>query len=501
MNKLLVENGEEPYANPRNTASGSLKMQDPKEVAKRQLDCYLYYLPGDPLPLPTHYECLMAAKEWGFQVSGYIAKCRNIGEILEFIRNCNEERESLPFDIDGVVIKVNSLKQQKELGFTAKSPRWAIAYKFKAESASTKLISVDFQVGRTGTVTPVANLAPVLLAGTIVKRATLHNADVIAELDLHAGDWVHVEKGGEIIPKITAADLDKRQAGSQPIRFITNCPECNTPLVRKEGEAAWYCPNESGCPPQIKGKLEHFISRKAMDIDSLGEGKIEMLYDQGLVRNAADLYDLKRETILGLEKVIKDPEGLKDRKVSFRDKTVDNILKGVENSKQNGFEKVLFAVGIRYVGETVAKKLAIHFENIDNLIEAGRDELLTVEEIGEKIADSVLAWFQEDKNLGIIRRLKEAGIRFEIADKGGRMVSDVLQGKSFVVSGTFENYSRDEIKKMIEENGGKNVGSISAKTSYLLAGENMGPEKKKKAETLKVPLISIEDFLTLLTKK
>ncbi len=498
LNNIQAENGEEPYANPRNTASGSLKLLDPKEVANRRLDCYLYYIPGENPEFLTHYDYLMAAKSWGFQVSGYIAKCRNIDEILDFIKTCHDDRDSFPFDIDGVVIKVNSLKQQKELGFTAKSPRWAISYKFKAESAVTRLLSVVYQVGRTGTVTPVANLAPVLLAGTIVKRATLHNADVIAELGLHSGDFVHVEKGGEIIPKITAVDLENRKADAQPITFIQNCPECGTLLVRKEGEAAWYCPNEGGCPPQIKGKLEHFISRKAMNIDSLGEGKIEMLFDQGLVTNVADLYDLRSEMLLGLEKVIRDPDGGKERRVSFREKTVENILKGIENSKELGFEKVLFGLGIRYVGETVAKKLAEHFETIEKLHAASLEDLLTVEEIGDKIAQSVIAWFKEEKNIVIINRLHAAGVRFEITDPSARRVSSLLEGRSFVVSGVFENFSRDEIKKMIEANGGKNVGSISAKTSFVLAGENMGPEKRKKAEALGVSLISIGDFLKLI---
>ncbi|MCX6249921.1 MAG: NAD-dependent DNA ligase LigA [Bacteroidetes bacterium] len=498
LNAERQEDEEEPFANPRNAAAGTLKMQDSKEVARRKLDCILYYMLGDILPFATHYESLIAARSWGFKTSSAIAKCRNITEIFEYINNWNTGRFDLPFNIDGVVIKVNSLAQQQLLGFTAKSPRWAIAYKFKAERVSTRLLSVDFQVGRTGAVTPVANLAPVQLAGTTVKRATLHNADVMTSLDLRKDDVLFVEKGGEIIPKIIGVDLEERFFETQPYTFITTCPECNTPLVRNEGEAAWYCPNESGCSPQIKGKLEHFISRKAMNIDSLGEGKIELLYDRGLVKNISDLYDLKPEQLLGLEKTYPATEGKKEKKISFREKTVENILKGIENSKNVGFERVLFAIGIRYVGETVAKKLAIHFGSIDNLMKATDEELIEAEEIGETIAQSIIDYFSVQRNLETIERLKQHGLQFEL--KAGETVrkSDKLSGKSFVVSGVFQKFSRDDIKTMIEVHGGKNVGSISSKTSFLLAGDNMGPEKRKKAQTLNIPVISEDDFLKMI---
>jgi len=394
LNDMRLEEGEEPFANPRNAASGSLKMQDSREVAKRRLDCLLYYILGDNLPFKTHYESLAAAKSWGFNTSNYIAKCENISEIFEFINTWNSARYELPFNIDGVVIKVNSLRQQEILGYTAKSPRWAIAYKFKAEQASTKLISIDFQVGRTGAVTPVANLAPVQLAGTTVKRATLHNADVLAALDLRSGDRVLVEKGGEIIPKIIGVYLQQRIPDARPLEFIKQCPECGTPLIRNEGEAVFYCPNESGCPPQIKGKLGHFISRKAMDMDSLGYEKIELLYDKGLIKDIADLYDLTADQLLGLGKVYAATEDKKEKKISFREKTVENILKGIEKSKSIGFERVLYAIGIRYVGETVAKKLADHFSSIDKLMSANFDELKEAEEIGDKIAQSIIKFFR-----------------------------------------------------------------------------------------------------------
>jgi DNA ligase (NAD+) len=500
INRKRLEEEEEPFANPRNAASGSLKMQDSREVSRRRLDCYLYYLPGDP-PFATHYECLMAAKKWGFKISDYMAKCRNIDEIFSFISTMNESRHELPFDIDGIVIKVNSLQQQKNLGYTAKSPRWAIAYKFKAERVLTKLLSIDYQVGRTGAVTPVANLQPVLLAGTVVKRATLHNADIIASLDLRIGDMVYVEKGGEIIPKIIGVDLDQRPASAEPVTFAKSCPECGTPLLRNEGEAAHYCPNEAGCPPQIKGKLEHFISRKAMNIDSLGEGKIGILYDNKLVANIADLFDLKADQLLGLEKVYEATENKKEKKISFREKTVENILKGIERSKDTPFERVLYAIGIRYVGETVAKKLATHFGSIDSIMKATFDELNEAEEIGEKIAGSILEFFKEPENREIIRRLKEKGLHFEIREEEKILKSEKLKGMTFVVSGTFETFSRDEIKKEIEAHGGKNVGSISSKTSYVVAGEKMGPEKMKKAASLTVPVISESDFLRMIADR
>ena len=498
LNKSREEEGEEPFANPRNAASGSLKMQDSREVAKRKLDCYLYYLPGGELFFKTHDECLITAKSWGFQVSDYTVKCRNIQEIFDFIDKMNSERLSLPFDIDGIVIKVNALRQQQELGYTAKSPRWAIAYKFKAERVTTKLLSIDFQVGRTGAVTPVANLMPVQLAGTVVKRASLHNADIITNLDVRISDIVYVEKGGEIIPKIVGIDMTQRSPDSCPVVFIRNCPECNSPLMRNEGEAAYYCPNETGCAPQIKGKLEHFISRKAMNIDSLGEGKIELLFDKGLVKNIADLYDLTFDQLIGLEKVFAETESKKERKISFREKSVENILKGIEASKDVGFERVLFAIGIRYVGETVAKKLAVHFSTLDAIIKASYEELTEAEEIGEKIAQSILSFFGNQTNLDLIERLKSKGILFEIKNREANLKSNKLSGMSFVVSGVFEGHSRDEIKRIIEENGGKNAGSVSSKTSYVLAGDNMGPEKRKKAGSLGIPVISIDDFLEMI---
>jgi DNA ligase (NAD+) len=413
INRARREENEELFANPRNSASGSLKLLDSKEVAKRRLDCYLYYLPGGEISFQTHYESLINAKGWGFQISGYIARCKTIQEIFDFIANMNAARDELPFDIDGIVLKVNSLKHQQELGFTAKSPRWAIAYKFKAERVSTRLLSIDYQVGRTGAITPVANLQAVQLAGTIVKRATLHNADIISNLDVRIGDTVYVEKGGEIIPKIVGIDLNQRSPLSMPVEFSKSCPECGTPLIRSEGESAHYCPNETGCPPQIKGKLEHFISRRAMNIDSLGEGKIELLFDKGLITNIADLYDLQYENLLGLEKVYPESEGKKERKISFREKTVQNILQGIESSKQVGFERVLYALGIRYVGETVAKKLAVHFGSIDAVINAKHEELTEAEEIGEKIAQSIIVFFSNPENIKIIDRLKNKGVQFE----------------------------------------------------------------------------------------
>ncbi|MCX6248796.1 MAG: NAD-dependent DNA ligase LigA [Bacteroidetes bacterium] len=494
--KRLAEE-EEPFANPRNAASGSLKMQDSKEVARRRLDCYLYYLPGE-LPFPTHYDCLMAARKWGFNISSYMARCSNIEEIFSFINTMNESRHELPFDIDGIVIKVNSLQQQKELGYTAKSPRWAIAYKFKAERVLTRLLSIDYQVGRTGAVTPVANLQPVLLAGTVVKRASLHNEDIIASLDVRIGDQVYVEKGGEIIPKIVGVDLDQRPPDALTVVFARSCPECGTELLRNEGEVAHYCPNQAGCPPQIKGRLEHFISRKAMNIDSLGEGKIGILYDNKLVTDVADLYDLRSDQLLGLEKVYEAAGDKREKKISFREKTVENIIKGIRQSKETGFEHVLYAIGIRFVGETVARKLAFHFGSIDQIMKATSEELTEAEEIGEKIAGSILEFFKEPKNLEVIRRLKEQGLHFEIREEEKNLKSEKLKGMTFVVSGTFENFSRDEIKKEIEAHGGKNSGSISSKTAFVVAGENMGPEKRKKAASLSVPVISESDFLQMI---
>ncbi len=492
LNEDRIESGYEPFANPRNAASGSLKLQDPAEVAKRKLDCYLYFILGDNLAYTTHYENLMAAKMWGFKIPPYIAKCNTIEEIFSFISFWDQERKNLPFDIDGIVIKINDTRQQERLGFTAKSPRWAIAYKFNPEQAVTRLNSIDFQVGRTGAVTPVANLEPVLLAGTMVKRASLHNEDIIQELDIRIGDYVYVEKGGEIIPKIVGRDLTKRQVDSTEFQFITHCPECNTLLIRTEGEARKYCPNESECPPQIKGRLEHFISRKAMDINSLGEGKIEMLFDNNLVRNIADLYDLQEKQLIGLEKIFSEP-GQKDRKLAFRSKTVINILEGIEASKGIPFERVLYALGIRFVGETVAKKLARHFGTIDSIEKASVEELIQVPEIGDIIAASVVSFFQDLRNIRIIDKLKSAGLQFS-TNTENLIERNVFEGKSFVVSGKFQNYQRDEIKMLIERYGGKNISSISAKTDYVLAGDDMGPSKRKKAEELGILIINENDF-------
>jgi DNA ligase (NAD+) len=494
LNREREETGYLLFANPRNAAAGSLKMQDPAEVSKRNLDSFLYSMMGDELPADNHYQCLQKAREWGLKVSPYIAKCKSLAEIFSFIEVWNTGRRELPFDIDGIVIKVNSLRHQELLGYTAKSPRWAISYKFKAERVSTRLLSVSYQVGRTGAITPVANLQPVFLAGTTVKRASLHNADIIKKLDLHEGDHVFVEKGGEIIPKVIAVDVEKRLPDSPEIRFMTHCPECSTPLVREENEAAFYCPNDTGCPPQIKGKLEHFISRKAMNIDSLGEGKIELLYDKGLVNNVADLYDLNYNKLLGLEKIYESEEGRIERRISFREKTVANILQGIEQSRATPFDRVLYALGIRYVGETVAKKLAYYFGNIDKLMQAGFEELKEVEEIGEKIAESVVEYFSNDRHTNIIDRLREKGIRLQLEQIGPVVIEDKLGGKTFVISGVFRNYSREELKELIGKYGGKNTGSISGKTDYLLAGEDMGPAKMKKARGLGVKVISEGEF-------
>ncbi len=498
LNAEREETGLQLFANPRNAASGSLKMQDPAEVSKRNLDSFLYTMMAGEFPADNHYQCMQKAKDWGLKISPYIAKCRTLQEIFSFIELWNSGRKELPFDIDGIVIKVNSYRQQELLGYTAKSPRWAIAYKFKAERVSTPLLSIDYQVGRTGTVTPVANLKPVFLAGTTVKRASLHNADIIKKLDLHVGDHVFVEKGGEIIPKVIGADPEHRASDATEVVFTSHCPECGTLLERQENEAAYYCPNYTGCPPQIKGKLEHFISRKAMDIDSLGEGKIELLFDKGLVHNVSDLYDLDHTKLIGLEKIYEADEGQKERRISFREKTVENILNGIEQSKSTPFERVLYALGIRFVGETVAKKLALHFGNIDALMEAGFEKLNEVEEVGEKIAGSVLAYFKNDANLQIINRLRSKGIRFQAEQTGPVVIEDKLKGKTFVISGVFRNFSRDQLKEMIEKYGGKNTGSISGKTDFLLAGDDMGPAKMKKAQDLGVRVISEEEFLVLI---
>lgn len=490
------------FANPRNAAAGTIKLQDSKEVANRRLDNYCYYMMMDDMPYKTHYESLMAARRWGFNISEHIALCHDIDEIESFINLWDVKRKALSFDIDGIVIKVNDFAQQEELGYTAKSPRWAIAYKFKAEEAHTKLLSVDFQVGRHGTITPVANLVPVQLAGTTVKRATLHNADFIKQLDLHYDDVVSMEKGGEIIPKITGVDLQCRKDNSIPVSFVSKCPECGTPLVQTEGEAAWYCPNSLGCPPQIKGRIEHFISRKAMNIESLGEGKIEVLFDNHLVNNYADLYDLKYEQLYGLEKVIeiKDEYNLLQepvlRKVSFKQKTADNILESLQKSKKVPFARVLFALGIKYVGETTAKLIANAEGSVDNIIKATTEELKQIDEVGEKIALSVREFFDDERNIALVNRLRAAGLQFE-QEKRTSTENNILAGKSIVVSGTFKNFSREEIKQLIEDLGGKNVSSISSKTDFVVAGEKMGPEKKKKAEALNIPVLSEEEFIAM----
>ncbi|MBU2650858.1 MAG: NAD-dependent DNA ligase LigA [Bacteroidetes bacterium] len=495
--------GEMLFANPRNAASGSLKMQNSAEVARRGLDCSLYYLLGENLPFENHFDSLTKAREWGFKISDHISLCRTQGDIHEFIQYWDKARRELPFDIDGVVIKVNSYRQQEELGYTAKSPRWAIAYKYKAEEAVTRLLSVDHQVGRTGAVTPVANLEPVFLSGTTVKRASLHNADIIASLDLHYNDFVIVEKGGEIIPKITGVDGKLRKAGSEPVTFISRCPECGEILVRQDGEAAYYCPNSKSCPPQIKGKLEHFISRKAMDIQSLGEGKIELLFDKGLITRPSDLYKLVFTDLHGLEKEYDNPEDGKTKKISFRDKTVYNILQGIEASKNIPFERVLFALGIRHIGETAAKKLARHFGSIEKLMTAGMEELIGLPEVGEKMASSILDYFRDPENIEMVAELKTQGLQMHIPDetKSPPTRSKTLEEKSVVISGVFEGYSREQLQEIVEQHGGKNTSSVSSKTSFILAGDKMGPGKLEKAATLNIPIINLQEFLEMIQEK
>lgn len=480
MNKEREDIGEETYANARNTASGTVKMQDSTEVAKRKLDCYAYYLLGDDIDSETHEESISKLESWGFNVSPTYKKCKNMQAVLEYIKHWEHKRSDLLLDTDGVVIKVNSLEQQERLGFTAKIPRWAIAYKYKAESRSTRLNGITYQLGRTGAVTPVAELEPVQLAGTTVKRASLHNANEIARLDLRIGDHVFVEKGGEIIPKVTGVDMEKRNSSLEPVTYISKCPECHTDLIRKEGEANHYCPNEKGCPPQIKGRIEHFIQRKAMDIDSLGEQTIRQLYELGLVKTPADLYDLTKEDLLKLEKV--------------KEKSAQNMLDGIAQSKFQSFENVLFGIGIRYVGKTVAEKLARHFKNMDALSTATYEQLLEAPEVGEKIAQSVVEFFKDAESLNEISRLKNAGLQMESALQQAQAVSDALSGKSFVVSGTFQNYEREQLKEVIVSHGGKVLSSVSAKLDFLLAGENMGPAKREKAESLGVKIISEADF-------
>jgi len=499
LNRERRAEGKETFANPRNSAAGSLKLQDSAEVARRGLDCFLYSVPGTGNAQSTHFDSLQQARGWGFRVSEQLTRCRDIQEIEEFIRYWDQARQALPYDIDGVVIKVDRFDLQEALGFTAKNPRWAIAYKFKAENVSTRLLSVSYQVGRTGAITPVANLEPVQLAGTTVKRASLHNADIIAALDLHEHDHVFVEKGGEIIPKITGVDLERRETGSQPMQFITHCPECGSLLERREEEAAYYCPNSRACPPQIRGRIAHFISRRAMDIESLGEGKVELLYDLGIIQDPADLYDLAPMHLLGIEKTWEDQESGKLRKVSFREKTVENIISGIEASREVPFERVLFALGIRYVGETTAKKLARHFGDLDSLMQASLDELLRVDEVGPRIAESLLNYFGEEENRRLIERLISSGLQFhsqQALSSGG-----ALSGRSFVVSGVFARYSRDAIKDLIEKHGGRNTASLSAQTDFLLAGENMGPAKREKAEKLGIRIISEDELLQMIGKE
>ncbi|MFC1730690.1 NAD-dependent DNA ligase LigA [candidate division KSB1 bacterium] len=500
LNQSRIEAGNPPFANPRNAASGSIKMQDSAEVARRPLDCYLYSILGENLPFQDHFTSLTKAKEWGFKISNFIVKCNTLDDVFNFIKEMDQARNDLPCDIDGVVIKINSFAQREKLGSTAKSPRWAIAYKFKAEQVVTKLISIDYQVGRTGAITPVANLDPIQLAGTVVKRASLHNADIIENLDIRIGDSVFIEKGGEIIPKITGVDLTKRQKDSQKVKYAEKCPECESVLIRNEGEAAHYCPNELNCPPQKKGKIEHFISRKAMDIYSLGEGKVELLYDHGLIKNVADLYKLSSDDLLGLEKTYAASEGKKEKKISYKEKTVKNILKGIDNSKKKSFSKVLFAIGIRYVGETVAQKLTTHFQNIDSIMNASFEELIEVDEIGERIAESLINYFSDKKNIQIINLLRSYGLQFELSLNELNLDSNILENKIIVVSGVFINYSRDELKRLISNHGGKNTSSISNKTDFLIAGENTGPSKRKKAEELGVKIISEAEFTNMIVR-
>lgn len=492
LNKEREEQEEPLFANPRNAASGTLKLQDPKEVARRGLEAYLYYMLGDQLPGTTHFERLETAKQWGFHISDAIKVCKNVDEVMAYIAYWDTERKNLPVATDGIVLKVNNLAQQEELGFTAKTPRWAIAYKFPAEKQLTLLKEITYQVGRTGVVTPVANLEPVQLSGTIVQRATLHNEDFIKSLDIRPGDRVWVEKGGEIIPKIVGrADRNDEMSATPSLNdgmmysFPDVCPECGAKLVRMEGEAAWRCPNEAGCPPQIKGKIEHFVSRKAMNIDGLGEETIDLLYQKELLHNIADIYDLKLEDIAAQERL--------------GEKSAQNMLAGIEASKQVPWARVLFALGIRMVGETTAKKIARVYNTIDSLQEANSEQLCAIEDVGPQIAENIVAYFRDERNLAIIERLRKAGLQFEGEAAEGPQ-SDKLAGMSIVISGTFSQHSRDEYKALIEAHGGKNVGSVSKKTSFILAGENMGPEKRKKAEDLGIPLMSEEEFLEMINK-
>ena len=482
LNETRREAGLELFANPRNAAAGTLKMQNSSQVAKRPLDCFLYHLLGAELPYGGHFESLQEARGWGFKIPEYIRRIGDLDELFEYLRHWEQARKVLPFDIDGIVIKVDRYDLQKRLGFTAKSPRWAIAYKFKAEQVVTRLLSIDFQVGRTGAVTPVANLQPVQLAGTTVKRASLHNADQIELLDVRIGDEVYVEKGGEIIPKITGVNLDSRPGDSQPFRFLELCPECGTKLVRREGEAAHYCPNENGCPPQIKGKIEHFISRRAMDIGA-AEATIDLLFREGLIRDAGDLYSLTRQQVESLER--------------FAEKSASNLIASIRDSLNVPYDRVLYALGIRYVGETVARKLARQFKSLEDLRRASFEELVDADEVGEKIAESILRYFADPGNQKLLEKLENAGLRF-CAEPASVTTANKLEGLTFVISGTFKGHTRDELKELIEANGGKNASSVSARTDYLLGGDGVGPSKLKKVQQLGIPIISEEEFLKML---
>ncbi len=484
LNKEREENEEPLFANPRNAASGTLKLQNSSVVASRKLDAYLYYLLGEKLPTDGHYENLQEAAKWGFKISDIMRKCRTLQEIFDFINYWDVERKNLPVATDGIVLKVNSLRQQRNLGYTAKSPRWAIAYKFQAERACTRLNSIDYRVGRTGIITPVANLDPVQLSGTIVKRASLHNADIIEGLNLHIGDMVYVEKGGEIIPKITGVDEAVRRPGSLKVQFVTECPVCGSKLIRYEGEAAHYCPNETACPPQIKGKIEHFISRRAMNIDGLGPETVDLFYQEGLIKNAADLYNLQASDICGLDRM--------------GEKTAENIIASLQASKHVPFERVLFALGIRFVGETVAKKLTRVLKSMDAVEQATLDDLIHIDEVGEKIAGSILTYFANANNHQFVDQLRQAGLTMQLSEEQTEGQTNKLDGKTIVISGVFEHYSRDEYKTLIEKHGGKNTGSISAKTSFILAGSNMGPAKLEKAQKLGIKILNEDDFLSLI---
>lgn len=487
FNLKRIENSEEPFANPRNAASGSIKLLDTREVSQRKLECFLYYIIGDDIKENLHYNRLQQARTWNFNVPKFVAIAQGVEEIMDFINYWDKERKNLPFDIDGIVIKLNDTNQWEKLGTTAKSPRWATAYKFKAEQAKSKLLEIEYQVGRTGVVTPVAVFEPVKLAGTIVKRASVHNAEQIQKLDIRENDVVIVEKGGEIIPKIVGVERQNNNQDSQPIKFIENCPICNARLVKEEGEAAHYCPNYNHCPPQILGRFQHFVSKKAMNIDSLGEERIKILFSSGLIKDFSSFYTLKQEDIIGLGSLDKE------NKANIQAKGANNIIQAINKSKEVDFTKVLYALGIRYVGEVTAKRLATTFKNIDSLIKAKKEELLSVEDVGERIADSLHTYFSDQDNLDLIARLKDLGLQFEI--KQSQKTSEKLSGLAFVVSGTFTNFSREELKKIIEENSGKVLSGVSSKTDYLICGENTGPQKKKQAEKLGVKMIEEQDFI------